>query len=94
MQFLYVFFMIFLMIFGLVLLVRILAKTMLDGSSRKFDVYVDEDDYIEEFVQNARKSAFIGRINIIKKDSADMDSGIACKYGDVRYISDWRQDDN
>ncbi|MBD5129833.1 MAG: hypothetical protein HDT43_07910 [Ruminococcaceae bacterium] len=65
MQFLYVFGLMFISIFGLAELLRLLGKALLDSSSREFDVYVKNDENIDEFIENAKKSPFIGKIYII-----------------------------
>ena len=65
MQFLYVFGLMFISIFGLAALLHLLAKALLDGASREFAVYVKNDENIEEFIENAKKSPFIGKIYII-----------------------------
>lgn len=72
-QFLYAFAMMFLSIFGLVVLLKVLFCALLDGSRRKFEVYVRDREDIEEFLESARKSAFIERVIIIteKTDKKD-----------------------
>ena len=69
MQFLYVFGLMFISIFGLAMLLHLFIKALLDGAAREFDVYVKNDENIEEFIENAEKSAFIGKIYIIADDS-------------------------
>lgn len=69
MQFLYVFALMFISIFGLATLVHLIAGALLDGAARAFDVYVKNDENIEEFIENAEKSPFIGKIYIIADDS-------------------------
>lgn len=71
MQFLYVFALMFISIFGLATLVHLFAKALLDGSARAFDVYVRDDENIEEFLDRAERSPYIGKIYIIvDKDSS------------------------
>lgn len=65
MQFLYVFGLMFISIFGLATLLHLLGKALLDGASREFDVYVKKDENIDEFIENAKRSPFIGKIYII-----------------------------
>ncbi|MCM1166366.1 MAG: hypothetical protein NC299_05045 [Lachnospiraceae bacterium] len=65
MQFLYVFGLMFISIFGLAALLHSLAKALLDGASREFDVYVKNEEDIDDFIENARHSPFIGKIYII-----------------------------
>lgn len=69
MQFLYVFGLMFISVFGLATLLRLLAKALLDGASREFDVYVKDDENIEEFIENAEKSPFIGKVYIIADEN-------------------------
>ncbi len=69
MQFLYVFGLIFLSVFGLAVLLHMLAKALFDGAARKFDVYVKDDENIDEFIENAKRSPFIGKVYIIADDS-------------------------
>lgn len=91
MQFLYVFSSIFLVIFGLASLIHFLVAALLDGGSRKYDVYVKEDEFIEEFVKDARKSCFIGKIYIIKNNGSAESRRLSDKYKEVQFISDGRQ---
>lgn len=86
MRFLYVFAMMFLSIFGMVVLLKILFGALLDGSSRKFEVYVRDQDDIEEFLENARKAAFIGRIIVITDKSGSELQLLAEKYADVGFV--------
>lgn len=86
MQFLYVFVLMFLSIFGLAVLLRILFGALLDSSSRKFQVYVRDQDDIEEFLENARKAAFIGRIVVITDKSGAELQSLSEKYADVGFI--------
>lgn len=76
MQFLYVFGLIFLSVFGLAVLLHMLAKALFDGASREFDVYVKDDENIDEFIENAKKSPFIGKIYIIADDSELSESSV------------------
>lgn len=69
MQFLYIFGLMFISIFGLAMLLHLLAKALLDGASREFDVYVRNDENIEEFIENAEKSPFIGKVYIIADEA-------------------------
>lgn len=74
MRFLYVFAMMFLSIFGLVVLLKVLFGALLDGSRRKFEVYVRDREDIEEFLESARKSAFIEKVIVIT-DKTDKSVG-------------------
>ena len=86
MQFLYVFSMIFLSIFGLVVLLKILFSALLDGSQRKFEVYIRDQEDIEDFIENARKSAFIGRVIVITDKTGGELGMISEKYADVGFV--------
>ena len=71
MQFLYVFALMFISIFGLAMLIHLFAKALLDGASREFDVYVGDDEDIEEFLAKAERSSYIGKVYVISdKDGA------------------------
>lgn len=86
MQFLYVFTMMFLSIFGLAVLLKVLFGALLDGSRRKFEVYVRDQEDIEEFLESARKSAFIGKIIVITDKSGGELRRISEKYADVGFV--------
>ena len=88
MRFLYVFAQMFLSIFGLAVLLKILFSTLLDSSSRKFQIYVRDDEGIEEFLESARKAAFIGRIVVITDKSGDELKSLCEKYADVGFVGD------
>ena len=86
MQFLYVFALMFLSIFGLAVLIRLLFKALLDGSSRKFEVYVRDDENIEELLANLGNNPNIGRVCVIvNKDSGSLER-LSEKYADVKVI--------
>ena len=86
MRFLYVFVLMFLSIFGLAVLLKILFSALLDSSSRKFRVYVRDEEGIEEFLENARKSSFIDRVIVITDKSGDELRSLSEKYADVGFI--------
>lgn len=86
MRFLYIFAMMFLSIFGLVVLLKLLFSALLDGSSRRFEVFVKDQDNIEEFLNNARKSAFIGRVIVITDKSGEQLRSLCEKYTDVGFV--------
>lgn len=65
MRFLYVFSMMFLSIFGLVVLLKVLFSALLDGSRKRFEVYVRDCEDIEEFLESAKKSAFVEKVIVI-----------------------------
>ena len=89
MQFLYVFALMFLSIFGLAVLIHLLVRALTDGSSRKFDIYVREDENIEEFLENIGKNPNIGRVCVIVNKNNDGGlERLAEKYADVKIIGD------
>ncbi len=88
MRFLYVFVLMFLSIFGLAVLLKVLFGALFDSSVHKLDIYVRDEEGIEEFLQNARKSAFIGRITVIT-DKKDGELEKLCeKYADVGFVGE------
>ena len=88
MRFLYVFAMMFLSIFGLAVLLKILFSALLDSSSRKFRIYVRDEEGIEEFLDNARKAAFIGKIVVITDKKGDELRSLSEKYADVGFVGE------
>ena len=88
MRFLYVFALMFLSIFGLTVLLKILFSALLDGSSRKFRVYVRDEEGIEEFLNNARKAAFIGRVIVRTNKKGDELRSLSEKFADVGFIGE------
>lgn len=86
MQFLYVFSLMFLSIFGLAVLIHLLFKALMDGSSRKFDIYVREDENIEELLANIGKNPNIGRVCVIVNKGDRGLERLADKYTDVKII--------
>lgn len=88
MRFLYVFALMFLSIFGLAVLLKILFSALLDSSSRKFRVYVRDEEGIEEFLDNARKAAFIGKIVVITDKKGDELRALCEKYADVGFVGE------
>ena len=72
MQFLYVFALMFISIFGLAVLIHLLAKALFDGASREFDVYVGDDEDIEEFLVKAERSAYIGKVYVINDKDGEL----------------------
>ena len=78
----------FLSIFGLAVLVHFLFRALLDSSSRKFDIYVREDENIEELLENIGKNPNIGRVCIIvNKDGRGLER-LTEKYADVKIVGD------
>ncbi len=88
MRFLYIFAMMFLSIFGLIVLLKLLFSALLDGSSRRFEVFVKDQENIEEFLDSARKSAFIGRVIVITDKSGEQLRSLSEKYVDVGFVGE------
>lgn len=88
MQFLYVFLLMFISIFGLAVLVRLFTGALLDGSSRKFEIYVRQDENIEELLANREKNPNIGRVCVIVNKYDDSLKGLSEKYADVTIVGD------
>lgn len=88
MRFLYVFALMFLSVFGLVVLLKYLFCALLDGNTRRFDVFVRDEENIEEFLQNARKCSFIGRIIVITDKSGEELASLSEKYADVGFVGE------
>ncbi len=89
MQFVYVFILMFLSIFGLVMLIRLFFSALFAGSRRRFDVYVRADEDIGEFVEFARRSDRIGNIHLIAREGAeDAAARLAEQYPDVDVVGE------
>lgn len=80
-EFLEIFAMIFLLIFGFVVLLKILFGALLDSSRRRFDVYIKDREDIEEFLESARKSAFIEKVIVITDKNNETLRKVMEKYG-------------
>jgi hypothetical protein len=86
MEYLYVFLLMFLGIFGLAMLIKLFADALMKSACRRFDVYVKSDEGLEEFVDYARKSEHIGEINLIVSNRAEQEKTAKIleeKYADV-----------
>ena len=88
MEFLYVFALMFLSIFGLAMLLKLFFDALLRGAARRFDVYVRNQEGVEEFVRFARKCSHIEKINlIVSGDEQDNTArSLAEKFADVNII--------
>lgn len=86
MQFLYVFALMFLSTFGLVMLVKLFAKALLDGSARKFEIYVRDDGNVEELLMNLRNNPNIGRVCIIEDCKSGDLTELEKKYDGVKIV--------
>lgn len=91
MRFLYIFGLMFISIFGLVMLVKVLADALKSGSTRKFDIYVRADEHIGEFLEGIRNNPLIGTVNILaEKDSEEFSrlEMLPEKYNGVRIVKE------
>lgn len=90
MQFLYVFLLMFLSIFGLAMLIKVAAEAFLAGCVREHDIYVQSGEGIGEFVTFARSCPHIGRVVIIAAGNEWDDEArqIAERYGGVMFAED------
>ena len=76
----------FLSIFGLAVLIHLLFKALMDGSSRKFEIYVREDENIEELLANLGKNPNIGRVCVIVNKGDRGLERLTEKYADVKIV--------
>lgn len=86
MRFLYVFVLMFLVVFGSAVLLKVLFCALFDSSTRKLDIYVRDGEGIEEFLENARRAAFVGRITVITDKKDGELERLSEKYADVGFI--------
>lgn len=88
MRFLYVFVLMFLSIFGLAVLLKVLFHALFDSSVRKTDIFVRDGEGLEEFLEIARRSAFIGRITVITDKKGSELKALCEKYADVGFVGE------
>lgn len=88
MEFLYVFALMFLSIFGLAVLVRLFTKALIDGSSRKFEIYVHSDENIEELLKNLDNNPNIGQVYVIVNEYRGDISELEDKFENVKVLED------
>lgn len=90
MQFLYVFLLMFLSIFGLSMLIKVAAEAFLAGCVREHDIYVKSGEGIGEFVTYARSSPHIGRVFILAAGNEwdDEAKQISERYSGVVFVKD------
>ena len=89
MQFLYVFILMFLSIFGLSMLIKVAAEAFLAGCVREHDIYVRSGEGIGEFVAFARSCPHIGRVIILAAGNEwDKEAQrLSERYGGVVFIN-------
>lgn len=83
MEFFYVFGLMFLAIFGAVMLAELFCRAIFRSSVRSFDIYLKSGDDLADFVEQAQKSDFIGQINIINGEQSEQAKALAEKYDNV-----------
>ena len=85
MDFLYVFSLMFLLIFGLAVLVKLIALAVLSGGAKKHDVYVRSGEDIGAFVESMRANPHVRRVVILSAGSEwDKEAEqLAERYGNV-----------
>ena len=90
MQFLYVFSLMFLSIFGLAVLVKLAAYAVMTRGMRRHDVYVRSGEDISGFVEHVRRSPGVNRVVILSSgDENDEEARrLAQKYCNVYFIND------
>lgn len=88
MRFIYVFALMFLSIFGLAVLVKLFFGALADGASRKFEIYVRENDDIEELLRNLRRNPNIGRVCVVVNTEYSCLDELEDKYDDVKIVKD------
>lgn len=85
MEFLYMFTLIFLLVFGVTMLVKVALGALFSSGSKR-DIYVRMDENIEEFIGWARGSRQIGRIYLlVPEGDSEKAQSLAEKY-DVRIV--------
>lgn len=90
MQFLYVFSLMFLSIFGLAVLVKLAEYAVMTRGMRRHDVYVRSGEDISGFVEHVRRSPGVNRVVILSSgDENDEEARrLAQKYSNVYFIND------
>jgi len=88
MQFIYVFGLMFLAIFGAAMLAELFWKALFRSSLRSVDVYVKPSEDLSEFVEQARKSGFVGEINIVGGEENEQARALAERYDNVHLCAD------
>ncbi len=88
MQFLYVFALMFISIFGSVVLVHLLANALMNSPSGKFEIYVRQGENIEELIANFRRDPNIDRVCVIVNKNDGSLEGLSEKYADVTIVGD------
>lgn len=88
MQFLYVFSLMFLSIFGLTMLIKLAAWALLSRSSCRHDVYVRAGEDLDCLVEQVRRCPHIGRVVIVSSGNEwdEEAQTLSRKYKDVVFV--------
>lgn len=88
MEFLYVFSLMFLSIFGLTMLIKIAVCALLSRDLHRHDVYVRSGEDIGGFVEHMRRSPLVARVVVLSAGNEyDEDAQrLAEKYGNVFFV--------
>ena len=86
MEFLYVFSIMFLLIFGLTVLVKLIAWAVLTRCSVKHDVFVRSGEDLNGFVASVRRDPHVRRVVILSAGNEDA-VRLAEKYGNVSFYN-------
>ena len=88
MQFLYVFSLMFLSIFGLAVLVKLAAYAVMTRGMRRHDVYVRSGEDIGGFVEHMRRSPLVARVVVLSAGNEYDEEAqrLAEKYGNVFFV--------
>lgn len=88
MEFLYVFSLMFLSIFGLTMLIKIAVCALLSRDLHRHDVYVRSGEDIGGFVEHMRRSPLVARVVVISAGNEYDEEAqrLAEKYGNVFFV--------
>ena len=88
MEFLYVFSLMFLSIFGLTMLIKIAVCALLSRDLHRHDVYVRSGEDIGGFVEHMRRSALVARVVVLSAGNEYDEEAqrLAEKYGNVFFV--------
>lgn len=88
MEFLYVFSLMFLSIFGLTMLIKIAVCALLSRDLHRHDMYVRSGEDIGGFVEHMRRSPLVARIVVLSAGNEYDEEAqrLAEKYGNVFFV--------
>lgn len=88
MEFLYVFSLMFLSIFGLTMLIKIAVCALLSRDLHRHDVYVRSGENIGGFVEHMRRSPLVARVVVLSAGNEYDEEAqrLAEKYGNVFFV--------